>query len=66
MITPVKISASPVSTVLGGSELAPIAERTSERTTMMRTNDVDRTRMNGAIERSVRPAKISIGNVDRP
>ncbi len=40
MIANVSISASAVRTAFGGSDAAPIAERTSERTTTIRTNDV--------------------------
>ncbi len=62
MITNVSTSASPVSTGFGGSEAAPIAERTSESTTTMRTNEVESTSTNGAIESSVRPASTSSGS----
>ena len=62
MITNVNTSARPVKTGFGGNEAAPIAERTSESTTTMRTNDVESTSTNGAIESSVSPARISSGS----
>ena len=40
MTTKVSTSASPVRTAFGGSDDAPSAERTSESTTAIRTNDV--------------------------
>ena len=66
MMTNVNTSASPVSTGFGGNDAAPIAERTSESTTTMRTNDVESTSTNGAIERNVRPASTSSGNAACP
>ena len=63
MITNVSTTAKPVSTGFGGSAAAPIAARTSESTTTMRTNDVESTSTNGAIESSVSPASTSSGNV---
>ena len=54
MTTIVKTSARPVSTALGGRAEAPIAERTSESTTTIRTNDVHITSSNGTSDRSVR------------
>jgi len=62
MMTNVSTSASPVSTGFGGNDAAPIAERTSESTTTMRTNDVESTSTNGAIDRNVKPASTSSGN----
>ena len=64
MITNVNTSASPVSTGFGGNEAAPIADRTSESTTTMRTNDVESTSTNGASESSVNPASTSNGNAE--
>src|SRR5579884_2116690 len=62
IMTSVRTSAMPVSTVLGGSAAAPIAERTSESTTTMRTNDVDITKIKGATDKIVSAAKTSSGS----
>lgn len=48
--------------MLGGIVGEPIAERTSDRTTTIRTNDVVITAMNGTIESNVSPASASSGS----
>ena len=63
MMTSVSTSARPVSTVFGGSAAAPIADRTSESTTTIRTNDVHITSRNGAMESTVSAASVSSGSV---
>jgi len=50
-------------TIFGGSPCAPIADRTSERTTTIRTNDVIITTMNGTIAMAVSAVSVSSGNV---
>lgn len=54
-----------MSTAFGGSDAAPIADRTSDSTTMMRTNDVVITNRNGTTERSVSAARTSSGTFER-
>src|SRR5581483_1402670 len=63
MTIAVRMSAMPVSTELGGSAAAPMAERTSDRTTTIRANDVHMTRTNGAADNSVSAASTSSGSV---
>ena len=61
MTTNVRTSAKPVRTALGGSAEAPIAERTSESTTTMRTKEVHITSTSGTRESIVRLTSKSSG-----
>ncbi len=61
MIKNVIMRARPVNTRLGGKDCVPMAWRTSENTTIMRTNDVMSTIKNGATPNSVRPMRILSG-----
>src|SRR6185437_5382520 len=59
--TSVSTKARPASTALGGTAEAPIAERTSDSTTTMRTNDVHVTSANGSSESTVKTASTCSG-----
>ena len=53
MIKAVRKSAKLTITVLGGADAVPMAERKSDRTTIMRVNDVTMMRMVGASDKMV-------------
>ena len=63
MTSIVNTSAKPVNTVFGGSAEAPIAERTSERTTTMRTNDVHITSTSGSTAKNANESRTSSDTV---
>ncbi len=63
MTTAVRTSASPVRTAFGGSAEAPIADRTSDSTTMIRTNEVHITKKSGIRDSAVKLSSTSSGIV---